>query len=366
MNSCDPCLKRAALLGLLAPRICDLRRGLSDETKLLLALPDHNLIRAVGGSRSGAILAEFEAIDPGEVRARAEHAGLVPVCRHDAAYPGQLLELEDAPGTLFVRGDPTSLLMAAASKSVAIVGGRRPSTYALEVAGELGRSLAVAGVPVVSGLALGVDGAAHRGALRGGGRPVAILASGADVPYPAQHRQLYAQVVEAGGSVVSEMPPGTRPWKWAFPARNRIMAGLADMVVVVEAGEPSGTLITARFAYQLGRELGAVPGRINARLSAGSNRLLADGAVVVLGVQDILDRLFGAGGRRAEPAVRVKLSSAEARVLDVVESGDSPVAAHDVDVKQVRAALGRLEALGLVRRDGLEGYERTGMQCVRA
>jgi DNA processing protein len=143
------------------------------------------------------------------------------------------------------------------------------------------------------------------------------------------------------------------------------MAGLAQMVVVVEAAESSGSLITATFAQEIGREVGAVPGRINAHSAAGTNRLIADGAAVVLGVEDVLDRIFHAGARPAA-ATRVELDEPEWMVLDAVEAGDSPVAGRALEVKQVRAALGRLETLGLVRRDGLGGYERTGVPCRRA
>jgi DNA processing protein len=266
---------------------------------------------------------------------------------------------------LFIRGDGDVLAEVATTPSVAIVGARRASTYATEVAHELGRGLARAGVPVVSGLALGVDGASHRGALAGSGRPLAVLASGADVPYPRSHRGLYEQVAGAG-AVVSEMPPGAAARKWGFPARNRIMAALAEMVVVVEAKMDSGTLITAEFASDLQCQLGAVPGRVNAAGAALPNRLIADGAKPILGVQDILDSLYGVGERPAPPPLRVSLDAATSAVLAAVEAGDSPLEARQVEIKDVRAALGRLEVLGLVRRDGLGGYERTGIQCEHA
>ena len=363
MSSCDSCLKRAELVGLLAPRIADAVQPPADRTRLLLALPDRELVRAVGPGLGESIAARLARFDAAAARARAAGAGLEVVCRHDGAYPPGLGELEDAPRALFVRGDVGALRALVVTPAVAIVGGRRASSYALEVAHELGRSLAVAGVPVVSGLALGVDAAAHRGTLAGGGTAVAVLASGADIPYPRRHRELYGRIA-ASGAVVSEMPPGTPVRRWAFPARNRIMAGLAQMVVVVEAAERSGSLITATFAEDIGREVGAVPGRVNARSAAGSNRLLADGAAVILGVEDVLDRIFHAGARPA-PARRVALDAAAEAVLDAVEAGDSPLASGDLDARRVRAALGRLETLGLVRRDGLGGYERTGVPCER-
>lgn len=365
MSACAGCLKRAALIGLLSPRIAELARRPADTVRTLLALPNEELARAIAPESAGRTLAALADLDPRDMRAHMAAVHVESVCRHEADYPRGLHDLGDAPSALFIRGDRGALDAIADTPAVAVVGGRRASSYALEEAHEIGRSLAVAGIPVVSGLALGVDGAAHRGTLAGGGRPVAVLASGADVPYPRSHRRLYAQVIEAGGAVISELPPGTTARAWAFPARNRIMAALARMVVVVEAAENSGTLITATFATQIGREVGAIPGRVNARVSEGSNRLIAEGAAVILGVEDVLDRLFYPGARPMKWR-KVELEPVVASVLDRVEAGESPLAARDLDVKQVRAALGRLEVLGLVRRDGLGGYERTGVRCERA
>lgn len=143
------------------------------------------------------------------------------------------------------------------------------------------------------------------------------------------------------------------------------MAALAQMVVVVEASEASGSLITSAFAETMGREVGAVPGRVNVRGAAGSNRLITDGAAAILGAEDVLDRIFYAGARPV-PVQRLDLGPAEEAVLDLVEADESPLAARDLDVRQVRAALGRLEVLGLVKRDGLGGYERTGLRWQRA
>jgi DNA processing protein len=365
VSSCDRCLRRAELIGVLAPRIADGVRSPAERTRLLLALPDHELIRAVAPGAAGAIAAQLRRFDPHAFRRRMADARIEAICRHDPDYPEPLGELDDAPNPLFARGQLEALHGAMATPAVAIVGGRQASRYALEVAYELGRGLSVAGVPVVSGLALGVDAAAHRGTLAAGGRAIAVLASGADVPYPRRHRSLYEAVLERG-AVLSEMPPGTQVRRWAFPARNRIMAALAKLVVVVEAAERSGSLITATFAHEIGRDVGAVPGRVNARSAAGSNRLIADGAAVVLGVEDILDRIFYAGARPAPPPAAVELEPAERAVLDAVEAGDSPLEAAPLGAKEVRAALGRLEMIGLVRRDRLGGYERTGLRCAGA
>jgi len=362
VTACDDCLRRAQLLRILAPRIAELSRPRARGARALLALDDIELVYAVAGSRAGEVRTQLETFDPQTMRDEAVQAELAVICRHDDSYPERLLQLADPPAALFMRGDPALLTGVSDDPAVAIVGARKASTYALEVAHELGRGLGVSGVTVVSGLALGVDGATHRGTLAGNGRALAVLGSGADVPYPRSHRELYARVARTG-LILSELPPGAGARRWAFPARNRIMAALAEMVVVVEAKEGSGTLITAEFAAGLQCQVGAVPGRVNSAGAAGSNRLLVDGAKPVLGVGDVLDALYGVGERPAPSPVRVALDHVGRAVLDAVEAGGSPLEAGGHPIKDIRAALGRLEGLGLVRRDGLGGYERTGLRC---
>ncbi|MGH2782469.1 MAG: DNA-processing protein DprA, partial [Thermoleophilaceae bacterium] len=248
--------------------------------------------------------------------------------------------------------------------SVAIVGTRNPSPYGNQVAYALGRGLGAARVSVVSGLALGIDATGHRGCLAGRGMPVAVLACGPDVVYPRRHRRLHREVREHG-LVLSELPPGTQPFRWSFPARNRIMAGLARLTVVVEAADPSGSLITTDFARDLGRSVAAVPGRVTSRVARGTNALLRDGAVPITATEDVLDELFGAGMRRAPPA-DARLTDPEderlRRVLEAAERLGSVAAIAEetgLETGDARAALGRLETEGyLVRRD-LGGWERT-------
>jgi DNA processing protein len=218
----------------------------------VLALSDHDLIAAVAGSARPAAERLLETFDAAAARASLDRTRSEAVCRHATGFPKRVTQLHDPPNPLYVRGGLERLTRLAAQPAVAIVGGRRPSEYARGVARELGRDLAAAGVTVVSGLALGIDGESHRGALDGGGAPVAVLAGGPDYIYPRCHAALYRRVVERG-VVVSELPPGTEPRKWAFPARNRIMVGFAEAVVVVEAREASGSLITADFALQARR-----------------------------------------------------------------------------------------------------------------
>lgn len=248
-------------------------------------------------------------------------------------------------------------------EAVTIVGSRRATGYGLRVAEDLGRDLALAGVVVVSGLAIGIDGAAHRGALAANGRAIAVLAGGADVVYPPRHGGLHRQIAESG-AVVSEQPFGTAPRKQDFPARNRIMAALSAVVVVVEAAEPSGTMITADLARDLGRDLAAVPGPVGARASAGTNGLLKDGCHLVRDAQDVLDLLAGVGVvtlvRRGPP-----LAPELDRVLEAVEGGavapDELARETGLDGRGAAIALSQLQLFGFIARDPLGGYVRTGL-----
>ena len=381
MSACPACLRRSALIGFLAAPIAallDSRRAVP----AVLALPDEELIAVVGRAWRDRAVEAMKSFDATAARLAVEDAGLFAICLHDDAYPPSLMELDDAPAVLYGAGSQGRLEELVAEPAVALVGARRASSYGLEVARDIARGLSAARVTVVSGLALGVDAAAHRGALAAGGHTVAVLACGAERAYPRTNRALYRRVTECG-VVIGELPPGTPPRRWTFPARNRIMAGLAQVTIVVEAAERSGSLITARFAGDLGREVGAVPGRVTARMAAGSNRLLYDGAQLVRGPADVLDMLFGAGGwsgrgapdgdgagapdgdgaAAPDPARRpARLDPSLRRVLDVVEGGGGAESAADatgLTTAEVRAALGRLELLGLVRRDSLGTYERS-------
>jgi DNA processing protein len=221
--------------------------------------------------------------------------GTAYVSWREAGYPPLLRELYDPPALLFYRG----ILPDPEKPAAALVGTRRPSSAASMRAFGMGRDLGRAGVPVVSGLALGIDAFSHRGNLEGGGATVAVLGSGLDYVYPASNRGLARRILEGGGALLSEYPPGTRPAKWHFPARNRIIACLARAVVIVEAPEKSGALITADFALQLGRDLfvadvGAASGK-----GGGCRALAADGAEVIAGVEGIL-REWGLEAREPE------------------------------------------------------------------
>lgn len=267
------------------------------------------------------------------------------VARSDPQFPARLRAIHDPPPGLFVRGDaPLALLDRV---SVAVVGARACSPYGVAVATSLGRELAAAGVIVVSGLARGVDGAAHRGALDSG-LTIAVLGCGIDRDYPRAHASLAAEIARHG-LILSEYPPGVEPAPWRFPARNRIVAGLASATVVVEARERSGALITTDLALEEGREVFAVPGEITSQLSAGTNALLRLGATPVTCAADVLTAI---GVDPAPPRPPVALSGAPAAVHAIVADGaagvDEIARRADLSAGLVAAALTELELLGLV------------------
>ncbi|MDX6689373.1 MAG: processing protein [Solirubrobacteraceae bacterium] len=356
MSACDDCLRRTALVGRLASHVERARRE-QRHLRGLLALGDDKLIRALGGERRDELVRAHEDFDASAARAEIARARLTAICRHDEGYPPQLLEAADAPAVLHVAGNPQCLAAVSADDAVAVavVGARRAGPDGLEVARGLGRGLAAAGVTVVSGMALGIDSAAHAGALEVGGPTLTVLAGGADVPYPPSKRGLYRAIV-GGQAAISEMPPGMRPWRWCFPARNRTIAGLASLTIVVEAAERSGSLITADLAQELGRTVGAVPGPVNVPRCMGTNALLRDGALVIRDAQDALDEALGIGvatvagvAERAAAQLDAPLRTLLCEVCD----GRDTVAALATTPAQAQAAmagLAELELLGFLRR----------------
>jgi DNA processing protein len=272
------------------------------------------------------------------------------LARGDAEYPALLLAVPEAPEPLHVRGR----LVDRDALAVAIVGSRRATPYGLGVAEALAADLAARGVTVVSGLARGIDAAAHRGALRVGGRTVAVLGSGLDVVYPTENQRLAEEIAE-GGALLSQFAPGTPPLPHHFPTRNRVIAGLSLAVVVVEAAERSGSLITARLAAELGREVLAVPGRVTAPESRGTNRLIQDGAALALGWEDVIAALperwkacvdtrgaSGAEGGASRPGGVDREPAAARQVLALL--GEDPV---DIDrvIEQSGLGPGRVSAV---------------------
>lgn len=262
--------------------------------------------------------------------------------RSDPDYPAVFATIGEPPATLWVRG------RVPPEPGVAIVGTRRATRYGIELAREMGRAVASHGWWVVSGLARGIDGAAHRGCVEVGGPGVAVLGSGVDVWYPPEHRLLGEQLIEAGGGVVSEYPPGTTPRPHHFPARNRIISALAAVVVVIEAAVQGGALITARLAAEQGREVFAVPGDVSRPTSVGTNLLIRDGALPILGGGDLVEALSVVMG----PPPRSPDRSLAISDLEIPMGGapiDRVVELNGGDTATVLVALGRLEAEGRIR-----------------
>jgi DNA processing protein len=366
VGACAACLRRGRLLAELAPYIERVATGSpGSRSPELLRLSNEDLVAAVAAKAAAArILDSVDAVSERSLRAALSAAECWACCRHDDRYPEGLRDASDAPWALVGRGDPALLARVSDPSGVVnVVGARRAGAYGREVARDLGRDLAAAGMVVVSGLAYGIDACAHRGALEGG-LTVAVLGCGADVSYPAAHRSLWRRIQERG-LVLSELPPGTGAWRWAFPARNRVMAALAGMTVVVEAAERSGSLITADLAADLGRDLGAVRGPVNARTSAGPNSLLAGGACLVRDAQDVLDAMLGPGARPAEH-VGPALGALAGEVLAAVERGedtcDAVAAALGLSGGEAAAALADLEAGAYVRCSLVGVYSRTLLQ----
>lgn len=347
----------------------------------LLALPRvglrewHRRVRTFGSAT--AALEEYGNASPALHQARADAIAVLDATATiggeclavgSARYPGALLPLTDAdsdvlspaPPILFVRGDPALLQRPA----VAIVGTRHATATGLRVAERLARECAEAGVTVISGLARGIDAAAHTGALdAGSGATIAVVATGLDVTYPAAHRALQARIATEG-LVVSELAPGQRPTRGSFPERNRLIAALGAVTLVVEAGHKSGALLTAHMAHDLGRMLAAVPGAFDSAASQGSNALLRDGGAQFIACTDDLLTLLGASRPDRDHVVTpAALSAAERAVWDQLSR--EPL---DIDLVLERsgwaadaclAAVTTLELKGLVRATGAGALSRT-------
>jgi DNA processing protein len=363
-QACPECLRRSQLLAHLAPYIEKIATGTAGRrSPELLRLDNEDLAAVAAPHVAAQVLAQIAALSEDRLRSELAAAECWACCRHDPLFPVGLRDAPDAPWALIGRGDPTLLLRLRPDEAVTVVGARRASTYGREVARELGRELASAGLVVVSGLAFGIDACAHRGALEAG-LTVAVLGCGADVAYPAAHRSLWRQIGESG-LVLSELPPGSSAWRWSFPARNRIMAAFSGMTVVVEAAERSGSLITADLAADLGRDLGAVPGPVGSRLSVAPNSLLAGGACLVRDAQDVLDAMLGPGVHRID-RVGPGLDAAQRAVLGAIELGaetcDAIAADLSLPAGEVAAALAGLESFGYVNCSLVGVYTRTTLK----
>jgi DNA processing protein len=353
---------RAELLLCLTPGVGPLtRRSLlqcfgSAEEVMSAARSELRKVKGVGQKLADAIATAPSTIDvEAEVRF-CQQSGVQIVLDSDASYPSRLKEIPDPPGVLFVRGElqPTDGL------AIAIVGTRHATPYGRQQAERLAGGLARAGYVIVSGLARGIDEAAHQGALAAGGRTLAVLGSGVTAIYPPENAPLADKVIRQG-ALLSEHPPQAPPLSGTFPQRNRIITGLSLGVIVVEAADRSGALISARHALEQGREVFAVPGRIDSPVSRGCHKLIRDGARLIECVDDVLDEL----GPLAQPAPRedgrevrhpaeLQLNEIEQAVLDAVglsaTSIDDVVAGTQLPVARVLSTVSVLEMKRLVRR----------------
>ena len=360
MIACDACLRRTGLIAAIAGRL-QIEFKQRGAPARVLALSDEVLLD-VGASDD--IRRRYADFDAPAARARASAAGLTTLCRCQAEYPERLRDLADPPAVLHILGDPGVL---ADAEGVGVVGARRASTYGLDVARTMGRGLSAAEITVVSGLAMGIDSAAHAGALEGPGRTIGVLAASAHIAYPARGYRLHAAVA-ARGAVISEMPPGASAHRWCFVARNRIIAALAAATVVVQATERSGSLTTADFANELGRAVGAVPGQVTTRLSGGTHALIQTGAPLIRDAGDALEllagatgRVFAASGDGGRAASRPVLEERLETLLAAVEDGHGSLGELAESAEEARSALtglAELERLGLVRRGFAGRWER--------
>ncbi len=295
-------------------------------------------------------------VDLDKIWTQIESQGIKILTWQDETYPQRLKEIEQPPPVLYLRGEylPEDLF------AVAIVGTRRVTPYGRQITEELAAHLAGNGITVVSGLARGVDAIAHQTALKAGGRTIGVLGSGVDKIYPPEHRQL-AERMSASGAIVSDYAPGTPPDASNFPPRNRIISGLSLAVVVIEAGETSGALITAEFAAEQGREVFSVPGSILAPQSKGTNKLIQRGALPLLSINDLMQALdLRRMGEHQAARKVIPADETEARVMNVL--GPQPLHVDEIrnqtelPIEKVSAALVLMELKGMVRQVGGMNY----------
>lgn len=319
-----------------------------EKSEILTSKQLENLLACQ--KREKKILEEYESLS---------NKGIRFVAYFENEYPGRLLEYHDRPAGLFVKGN----LPEDGRPSVAIIGARNCTEYGKATAEHLSEKLSGEGVQIISGLALGVDGAAHRGALNAGGATFAVLGSGVNVCYPREHYYLFEEMQKKGG-VLSEFMPGTVPAAMNFPMRNRIISGLSDAVIITEAREKSGSLITADLALEQGKEIFAVPGRWNDPLSAGCNRLLQMGAAICLGVNDIFEFLGLKYKKKliVDKISEKRLAKKEIMVYSFLDSRpkylEEIVKNCQISVSEAMEILMSLELSGLVQSAGNQYYCR--------
>ncbi len=291
-----------------------------------------------------------------------ERAGMIAITREDGEYPARLRAVPDAPPVLFLRGRAS----LEGARMIAIVGARNSTAYGTRIARRIARELSASGVTVVSGLARGIDSAAHRGAVDAHARTIAVLGSGVDVIYPPEHMMLADEILENGGSILSEQPPGALPLRHHFPARNRIISGLSSAVLLVEGARKSGALSTVAHATEQGRDVYAIPGQADSPLSEMTHALIREGARLVTSAAELLSDLgwdSDAPATGALPAAAL-LTQAEQRVVNLLAGGpvdtDALVTETGMSVQELGALLTVLELNGVIRKLPGRRVERVG------
>src|SRR5687768_1433029 len=342
--------------GIGAVRVQALIRHFGDLEVAWKAAPIELARAGLGGKVIERILQARQNVDLEKLWAKIQAQEIKILTWEDETYPQRLKEIEQPPPVLYLRGEylPDDLF------AVAVVGTRRVTTYGRQITEELAAYLAANGITVISGLARGVDAVAHQTALKAGGRTIGVLGSGVDKIYPPEHRAL-AEKMMGSGAILSDYAPGTPPDASNFPPRNRIISGLSLAVVVIEAAETSGALITAEFAAEQGREIFAVPGSILAPQSKGTNKLIQNGALPLLTPADLMQAL-DLTRMGAQKSARKILPSdeTEARVLGVL--GDEPMHVDDIrqqadlPIEKISATLALMELKGMVRQVGGMNY----------
>lgn len=364
----DEFIRNELLLSLVSgvgPRLRTLllERFESAEAVLNAAPSELRSVPGIGPKLAGNISRAKSELDPDREIELCRERSIDILTQAGDRYPPSLKEIPDPPPMLFMQGQ----IEARDALAIAIVGTRHATAYGLRQTERLASSLARAGFTIISGLARGVDAAAHRGALKAGGRTIAVLGSGLLNLYPPEHGPLYDEIAK-NGAVLSESPPETPPQAGLFPQRNRIVSGMSLGVIIIEAAERSGALITARLAYEQGREVFALPGPVDSRMSKGCHQLLRDGATLVASADDVLETLGPLAtpvklpatddGEKTEEQVRhpaeLQLNDIERRVLNAIEPTsttiDKIVAAAELPVHQVLSTVSVLEMRRLIRR----------------
>ncbi len=338
-----------------------------DVTELWNASKEQLLMQArVSVDFANNFIARRTAAEPQVMLDALKKSGVQALPYNHPFYPPRLREIHDPPTVIFLKG---ALEEHDFNHAIGVVGTRRPSSYGMRLAKDVARGLSSDGVIVCSGMALGIDSLAHWGAIEGGGRTIAVVATGPDLCYPSSNKKLYDSILNGRGIVMSEYFPGTKPEKWHFPARNRIVSGLSSALVVVEAGESSGALITANLAFEQNREVFAFPGRVDSPMSVGTNALIRKSmAHIIRDHRDVLDDLQWVPTILQETRTVVELFGREKEVYELLSNEpthfDVICERTGIPAGELSASLTMLELGGLIHRLPGDWYSRQDMARV--